>query len=60
MGRSDLAWKKIFIDAGLKLQKEQIQRGLPDGLYEVKMFVYSFESQVDLTKLPVGTLCVET
>ena len=37
--RSDLAWKKIFVNAGLKLVKERIQEGLPDGLYEVKMHV---------------------
>jgi len=36
--RSDLAWKKIFVDVGLKLQKEQTQHGLPEGLYEVKMY----------------------
>jgi protein N-terminal methyltransferase len=35
--RSDLAWKAIFKRAGLTLVKEQIQRGLPEGLYEVKM-----------------------
>ena len=38
--RSDLAWKKIFKDAGLTLAKEQIQYGLPEGLYEVKMYVF--------------------
>ncbi|KIM87145.1 hypothetical protein PILCRDRAFT_4356 [Piloderma croceum F 1598] len=36
--RSDLAWKKIFKDAGLILMKEQTQHGLPEGLYEVKMY----------------------
>ncbi|KZP19448.1 DUF858-domain-containing protein, partial [Athelia psychrophila] len=36
--RSDLAWKKVFQDAGLKLIKEQTQEGLPEGLYEVKMY----------------------
>lgn len=36
--RSDLAWKKIFQTAGLKLIKEQIQDGLPEGLYDVKMW----------------------
>jgi len=36
--RSDLAWKKIFGDAGLTLVKEQVQHGLPAGLYEVKMY----------------------
>ncbi|KAF7976336.1 hypothetical protein HWV62_7070 [Athelia sp. TMB] len=36
--RSDMAWKKIFQDAGLRLIKEQTQHGLPEGLYEVKMY----------------------
>ncbi|KAF9013867.1 methyltransferase domain-containing protein [Cyathus striatus] len=36
--RSDLAWKKIFHDAGLKLAREQVQKGLPEGLYAVKMY----------------------
>ncbi|KAJ4487899.1 DUF858-domain-containing protein [Lentinula aciculospora] len=35
--RSDLAWKAAFREAGLRLVKEQIQEGLPDGLYVVKM-----------------------
>lgn len=39
MVRSDLAWKKIFLDAELTLVKEQTQHGLPEGLYEVKMYV---------------------
>ena len=34
--RSDLAWKKIFKDAGLTLIKEEVQHGLPEGLYPVK------------------------
>ncbi|KAG5650767.1 hypothetical protein H0H81_011106 [Sphagnurus paluster] len=35
--RSDRAWKDIFDQAGLHLIKEQIQHGLPEGLYVVKM-----------------------
>lgn len=35
--RSDMAWKKIFTDADLVLIKEQVQHGLPEGLYAVKM-----------------------
>ncbi len=40
LSRSDSAWKKIFMDAGLKLLKQQIQEGFPQGLYAVKMCVY--------------------
>ncbi|KAF8550447.1 hypothetical protein OG21DRAFT_1487767 [Imleria badia] len=36
--RSDLAFKKIFEDAGLHLVRQKIQRGLPAGLYPVKMY----------------------
>jgi len=36
--RSDKAWKAIFGKAGLKLVREQVQQGLPEGLYEVKMY----------------------
>ncbi|KAH0826980.1 alpha-N-methyltransferase NTM1 [Lanmaoa asiatica] len=36
--RSDLAFKKIFEDAGLRLVWQKIQRGLPAGLYPVKMY----------------------
>ncbi|GLB34905.1 putative adoMet dependent proline di-methyltransferase [Lyophyllum shimeji] len=36
--RSDRAWKDIFDQAGLKLVMEQIQEGLPEGLYVVKMY----------------------
>ncbi|KAH6918524.1 methyltransferase domain-containing protein [Coprinopsis sp. MPI-PUGE-AT-0042] len=36
--RSDLAWKALFTRAGLKVVKEQVQEGLPDGLYVVKMY----------------------
>ncbi|EJF65889.1 hypothetical protein DICSQDRAFT_49323 [Dichomitus squalens LYAD-421 SS1] len=38
--RSDLAWKKCFADAGLKVVDERIQRGFPEGLYPVKMYVH--------------------
>ncbi len=37
--RSDLAWKKCFTDAGLKVIQEEIQNGFPEGLYPVKMWV---------------------
>ncbi|KAI0683692.1 DUF858-domain-containing protein [Cytidiella melzeri] len=36
--RSDLAWKNIFARAGLTLLHEQVQKGFPVGLYEVKMY----------------------
>ncbi|KAG0707701.1 alpha-N-methyltransferase NTM1 [Suillus ampliporus] len=36
--RSDLAFKKIFQAAGLKIIQETIQHGLPHGLYPVKMY----------------------
>ncbi|KAF9535299.1 AdoMet dependent proline di-methyltransferase-domain-containing protein [Crepidotus variabilis] len=36
--RSDAAWKKLFNDAGLRLVREQIQEGLPEGIYVVKMY----------------------
>lgn len=36
--RSDLAFKKIFQDAGLVIVREKIQHGLPGGLYPVKMY----------------------
>ncbi|KAG2054646.1 hypothetical protein BDR06DRAFT_954910 [Suillus hirtellus] len=36
--RSDLAFKNIFRDAGLKIIEEKIQHGLPKGLYPVKMY----------------------
>lgn len=37
ISRSDKAWKNIFDQAGLRLVQEQIQNGLPEGLYLVKM-----------------------
>ncbi|KAJ6502495.1 DUF858-domain-containing protein [Mycena sanguinolenta] len=36
--RSDRAWKDVFDAAGLTLVNEQVQEGLPDGLYVVKMY----------------------
>ncbi|KAL0566445.1 hypothetical protein V5O48_015568 [Marasmius crinis-equi] len=36
--RSDMAWKATFKAAGLRLVKEQVQEGLPQGLYVVKMY----------------------
>ncbi|PPQ87967.1 hypothetical protein CVT25_001046 [Psilocybe cyanescens] len=37
--RSDMAWKTIFKQAGLRLIREQVQEGLPDELFVVKMCV---------------------
>ncbi|TFY76323.1 hypothetical protein EWM64_g7689 [Hericium alpestre] len=36
--RSDLAWKAIFKEAGLQLFHQQVQKGLPEGLFTVKMY----------------------
>lgn len=36
--RSDLYWKKVFREAGLSLLREQVQYGLPRGLFTVKMY----------------------
>ncbi|KAI0065382.1 DUF858-domain-containing protein [Artomyces pyxidatus] len=36
--RSDLAWKRVFRDAGLTLVHEKVQEGLPAGLFTVKMY----------------------
>jgi protein N-terminal methyltransferase len=36
--RSDKAWKQTFEQAGLRLVREQIQDGLPEGLFVVKMY----------------------
>ncbi|KAF9464750.1 alpha-N-methyltransferase NTM1 [Collybia nuda] len=36
--RSDKAWKTLFDQAGLRLVREQVQHGLPEGLYVVKMY----------------------
>lgn len=37
--RSDMAWKKVFKEADLRLVREQVQEGLPEGLFVVKMCV---------------------
>ncbi|KDR81657.1 hypothetical protein GALMADRAFT_59400 [Galerina marginata CBS 339.88] len=37
--RSDMAWKSAFKQAGLRLIREQVQEGLPEGLFVVKMCV---------------------
>ncbi|KAF6765250.1 methyltransferase domain-containing protein [Ephemerocybe angulata] len=36
--RSDLAWKSIFEEAGLKVIRQKVQEGLPGELYAVKMY----------------------
>ncbi|KAI6150418.1 alpha-N-methyltransferase NTM1 [Pisolithus tinctorius] len=36
--RSDLVFKRIFKEAGLKVFREKIQRGFPQGLYTVKTY----------------------
>ncbi|THU89527.1 methyltransferase domain-containing protein [Dendrothele bispora CBS 962.96] len=36
--RSDMAWKAAFKKAGLRLIREQVQEGLPEGLYPVRMY----------------------
>ncbi|KAJ7449871.1 alpha-N-methyltransferase NTM1 [Mycena latifolia] len=36
--RSDMAWKNVFAQAGLQVIHEQVQEGLPAGLYVVKMY----------------------
>jgi len=36
--RSDLHWKKVFREAGLSLLREEVQYGLPRGLFRVKMY----------------------
>jgi hypothetical protein len=56
--RSDKAWKAIFEKAGLTLVREQVQEGLPEGLYEVKMWVSSGQHKVKAkNELLLGTLC---
>ncbi|KAG8738484.1 hypothetical protein FRC10_006797 [Ceratobasidium sp. 414] len=34
--RSDMAWRRLFKKAGLVVIRDEVQRGLPDGLLEVK------------------------
>ncbi|KAG8988739.1 hypothetical protein FRB93_003981 [Tulasnella sp. JGI-2019a] len=36
--RSNSKWLEIFRDAGLTLVREKVQRGLPEGIYQVKMY----------------------
>ena len=43
-----MAWKELFKEAGLTLVDQQTQEGLPEGLYEVKMYVTS-------PKIPIET-----
>ncbi|KAG0208516.1 hypothetical protein BGX28_000570 [Mortierella sp. GBA30] len=38
MTRSDLVWKDMFHKAGLRLLREDVQRGFPSGLFAVKMY----------------------
>jgi hypothetical protein len=34
---SDKVWKHVFEQAGLRLIREEVQDGLPEGLFVVKM-----------------------
>lgn len=36
--RSNLKWLQIFKEAGLTLVRDKVQEGLPDGLFEVRMY----------------------
>lgn len=54
--RSDLAWKAAFIAAGLTLVCERVQKGLPAGLYTVKMSTIPTGLHVTLYSYPTGTL----
>ncbi|KAF9927075.1 hypothetical protein FBU30_003499, partial [Linnemannia zychae] len=38
MTRSDAVWKEMFAKSGLKLLREEVQRGFPSGLFAVKMY----------------------
>ncbi|KAF9434380.1 hypothetical protein BGZ76_008110 [Entomortierella beljakovae] len=38
MTRSDEVWKDMFKKSGLKLLKEDVQKGFPTGLFAVKMY----------------------
>ncbi|KAI1308429.1 hypothetical protein EDD11_004280 [Mortierella claussenii] len=38
MTRSDLVWKEMFKKAGLKLLRDDVQKGFPPGLFAVKMY----------------------
>jgi protein N-terminal methyltransferase len=37
--RSDKVWLKLFASAGLTVMKQEVQKGFPDELYEVKTLV---------------------
>ncbi|KAF9998826.1 hypothetical protein BGZ79_007515 [Entomortierella chlamydospora] len=38
MTRSDQVWKEMFEKSGLKLLKDDVQKGFPSGLFAVKMY----------------------
>ncbi|OAQ32063.1 hypothetical protein K457DRAFT_135406 [Linnemannia elongata AG-77] len=38
MTRSDTVWKEMFVKSGLKLLREEVQKGFPSGLFAVKMY----------------------
>ncbi|KAK3819181.1 MAG: AdoMet dependent proline di-methyltransferase-domain-containing protein [Linnemannia gamsii] len=38
MTRSDEVWKEMFAKAGLKLLRDEVQKGFPSGLFAVKMY----------------------
>jgi len=38
MTRSDQVWKEMFEKSGLRLLKEEVQKGFPSGLFAVKMY----------------------
>ncbi|KAG0196836.1 hypothetical protein BGX33_001219 [Mortierella sp. NVP41] len=38
MTRSDVVWKEMFKKSGLKLLREEVQKGFPSGLFAVKMY----------------------
>ncbi|KAF9949373.1 hypothetical protein BGZ72_008842 [Mortierella alpina] len=38
MTRSDQVWKDVFQKAGLRLLREEVQKGFPPGLFAVKMY----------------------
>ncbi|KAG0368268.1 AdoMet dependent proline di-methyltransferase-domain-containing protein [Gamsiella multidivaricata] len=38
MTRSDQVWKEIFAKSGLRLLRDDVQKGFPSGLFAVKMY----------------------
>jgi len=38
MTRSDQVWKEMFQKSGLKLLRDEVQKGFPSGLFAVKMY----------------------